>query len=181
MLTPFLGLDASLPSGWDELRHGVPTVRALAHLAARALVDPVPSGDSTGDRRSSSESLSPEAEAILVAARGRTLIEVKPSPQQFRTAERVLAVFVEREEGVSLPLRDPSDPRPGLRFLEAFAELCARGLVVHHVQFEFTLTSAGLRLADGLDGPGRQSLLAAVGWPPEGVPVEDGFPDGSPP
>ena len=54
-----------------------------------------------------------------------------------------------------------------MRFLEAFRELCAAGLVVHQIDHEFALSDRGFALADRIDAAELADVLALgepVGW-----------------
>ena len=54
-----------------------------------------------------------------------------------------------------------------MRFLEAFRELCAAGLVVHQIDHEFALSERGFALADQIDPDAVADIIALgepVGW-----------------
>jgi hypothetical protein len=89
----------------------------------------------------------PEAKAILVAARGRGVIEVRGVNTAFDPAARMLAVYVEIDETQTIAFRDPNEPEVTVRFLEGFRQLCALGLVMHHLHRDFSLSTAGFELA----------------------------------
>lgn len=158
MLERFLGGDAHQPTGWTDLGSGAPTLIALANLCSQAI--------STG--RVDTSSLSPEARAILYTARDRGLVEVKGSNTAYESPSRLLTVFVEMEDQSQIRFRHPRDPRQNVRFLEGFRELCANGLVMHHLYHEFSLTSAGFEYAESLSAEGLESLLE-LGQPCSGA------------
>jgi hypothetical protein len=50
-----------------------------------------------------------------------------------------------------LVFKRKSDPRRTVAFLDGFRQLCANGLVMHHLLFDFSLTHSGFAWADSLD------------------------------
>ena len=68
-----------------------------------------------------------------------------------------MAVEVEPEQWRLL--LDKSEPRQTIRFLEAFASLCQKGLVLHHVQAEFSFSSLGFEKAAEVDSQECWMLL----------------------
>lgn len=135
---------------WQQLGDGTPTVAGFAGLCSRViagLVDPP-------------AKLSNEANAILVAAAGRGVIEIRISKDSFDSLDRFVAVCVEVEEERRLLFKQKENPRQTLRFLEGFRELCQAGLVMHHAYKDFSLTLAGFEAADTLDRDDYQDLLA---------------------
>ena len=137
MLERALGIDEMLAATWSEMGVGAPTLIALAHLCSRAWV--------TGPV--AAEELSPEARAILYAAGRRGILEVKGSNAAYESPSRLLTVFVETADDIRIRFRDTQDVRQNVRFLDGFRQLCACGLVMHHLFHEFTLTPAGFELA----------------------------------
>jgi hypothetical protein len=93
------------------------------------------------------EQLSPEAKAILVASRDRGVIEVKAVNAAFEAPSRMLAVYVELDEVQTIAFRDRNEPEVTVRFLEGFRVLCQKGLVMHHIHRDFSLTSRGFEIA----------------------------------
>ena len=149
MLERFLGGDGQSPTGWTDLGSGAPTLIALAQLCSQALA---------GGRVDSSQ-LSPEARAILYMARHRGVLEVKGSNTAYESPSRLLTVFVELEDQSQVRFRHPGDARQNVRFLEGFRDLCANGLLMHHLYHEFSLTSAGFDFAESLSPDGLETLL----------------------
>ncbi len=132
-------------TSWADLSHGGPTILALAHLAARRWSDqeqPSPPADT----------LTAEAQAILHTARDRGVVELKVSNKAFESADRLLTVFVEIDDHHWMRFRIRSDIRASVRFLQGFRQLCDAGLVVHHLNAEFTLSESGFVLAREVQG-----------------------------
>jgi len=130
----------SIP-GWNELGESVPVIAALANLAARAW---------TENASERSRELSHEAKVLLAAAAVRGIFELRTTPAEFDSSDRMLAVSVERPEQRRLVFKRSGEPRRTLRYLEAFRELCEQGLVIHQLQKEFSLTERGFALASSL-------------------------------
>jgi hypothetical protein len=144
MLQPhFLG-ESNLEPGWELLQHGVPTVIGFARLCSAAIgrsefpVDAI-------------EALSPEAQAIAFSAKGRGVIELRGNKNAFEPADRFLAVCVVIDDDRRLVFKNKFEPRRTLAFLEGFRQLCAAGLAIHHLMFDFSLTVHGFALADQID------------------------------
>jgi hypothetical protein len=134
-------LDNYLSGSWDALGAGAPVLVALSQLCSNAMVDlnaasPIDIGQ-----------LSPEAKAILVASRDRGVIEVKAVNAAFEAPSRMLAVYVELDEVQTIAFRDRNEPEVTVRFLEGFRVLCEKGLVMHHIHRDFSLTSRGFEVA----------------------------------
>jgi hypothetical protein len=123
---------------WEELGEGAPTLAAFAQLCSQAII-----ADAKADR----DSLSPEALAILYAARQRGVIEIKGVNHAFESTERFLTVCVELDLERQLILKRHDDPEMTVRFLDGFRQLCASGLIMHHQFREFSLTRYGFQLA----------------------------------
>jgi hypothetical protein len=123
---------------WEELGTGAPTLMGFAQLCAGALA---------ANRRDPCEELSEEAKAILYTARHRGAIEIKGSDTGFDSSERLLAINVELDADRQFVFRRRGDPQLTMRFLDGFRQLCASGLVMHHLFREFSLTRAGFELA----------------------------------
>lgn len=134
-------LDNYLSGSWDALGAGAPVLVALSQLCSNAMVDL--NATSTID----AEQLSPEAKAILVASRNRGVIEVKAVNAAFEAPSRMLAVYVELDETQTIAFRDRNEPEVTVRFLEGFRVLCQKGLVMHHIHRDFSLTSRGFEVA----------------------------------
>ncbi len=132
-------VDSYLTGSWEALGSGAPILVALAQLCSQAIVDrpdvpPI-------------EQLSKEAAAILFAARKRGIVEIKGLHTAFEAPSRLVAVYVEDDEGQTIAFRDASNPEITVQFLEGFRELCVYGLVMHHLHRDFSLSSSGFRLA----------------------------------
>jgi hypothetical protein len=149
MLERILEQTARQKSSWDDLGHGAPTLIALAELCSRAMAE----------NHVSTEQLSPEALAILFAARDRGVIEVKGSNTAYESAARFLAVIVEIDDDQRLRFRNNTDPKLNVRFFDGFRELCSAGLVMHHLFHEFSLTRAGFEFAATIKADEVQSLV----------------------
>lgn len=149
MLGRALGSDEQLAATWYDLGVGAPTISALAQLCSRAWV----SGSVAA------EELSPEARAILYVAGRRGILEIKGTNAAYESPSRLLTVFVEMDDDTRIRFRDARDIRQNVRFLEGFRQLCARGLVMHHLYHEFTLTPAGFELAATICPNEIQTLL----------------------
>jgi len=129
--------DPQWAATWIELGQGAPTLAGFARVASIALA-------TGGDK---AVELSPEARCLLYAARNRGVLEVKGSNRAFDAPGRMLAVYVETDAERTLIFRSRDNPAVTIRFLAGFRELCAAGLVMHHIYTEFSLTREGLELA----------------------------------
>jgi hypothetical protein len=136
-LLPSSANDARWAETWQDLGQGAPTLAGLARVCSLSMA-------TGGDKRLA---LSPEAKAILFAARNRGVIEVKGANRAFDAPGRMLAVYVETEPERTLIFRSRENPIMTIRFLAGFRELCAAGLVMHHIYQEFSLTREGVELA----------------------------------
>jgi hypothetical protein len=135
---------------WLELGEGAPTLAGLARVASVAMA-------TGGDK---SIRLSREARCILHAARNRGVVEIKGANRAFDAPGRMLAVYVETDADRTLIFRRRDDPAFTIRFLGGFRELCAAGLVMHHIFTEFSLTREGLDLAQTIPAEEVRDLLA---------------------
>jgi hypothetical protein len=153
MLQPHFSSEGSADAGWEVLQNGLPTVIGFARLCAAAL-------GRLESPQTDVSSLSPEALAILSMARQRGMIELRGNKNAFEPADRLLAVCVELDAGRRLVLKHRGNPRQTLAFLDGFRQLCASGLVLHHLMLDFSLTRAGFDLADGLLPEDYQELIA---------------------
>jgi hypothetical protein len=147
-------VDHYLHGSWEALGAGAPVLVALAQLCSQAMVD-LPAANAH-----SAEGLSPEAKAILVAARDRGVIEIKAVNTAFDPAARMLAVYVELSDTQTIAFRDPNDPEVTVSFLEGFRQLCRAGLVMHHIHRDFSLTHLGFSVARPIDRQEVQPWLA---------------------
>lgn len=136
------GFHGEMGASWEALGAGAPTLAALAALCARAVLDPPPPAREPD--------LSPEALAILYAARTRGMIEIRGVKTAFEAPGRMLAVYVEEDEHRTIAFRSQEDPRVTARFFEAFCSLCRHGMVLHHLHRDFSLSQRGFERADSI-------------------------------
>lgn len=129
-------------TSWQDLAVGAPTIIAIATLCGRALSGVAEAVDV--------ETLDPYAKTLLVAARQRGVFDIRGNQEAFDSSDRFLAVCVEVEEDRRLLFRRKDEPRETMRFLDGFCQLCRAGLVIHHLQRDFSLTRRGFELADAL-------------------------------
>lgn len=148
-LAPNLGDDPRWAMTWQELGQGAPSLAGFALVCSQSLA-------SGGDP---AIVLSAEAKAILYTARNRGVIEVKGSNRAFDAPARMLAVYVETDPERTLIFRSRENPGYTIRFLAGFRELCAAGLVMHHIYQEFSLTRPGLDLAQSVSQAEVESLI----------------------
>ncbi len=149
MLDRVSGTDEILALLWSEMGLGAPTLIGLAQLCSRAVLTGAPPPIN----------LTAEARAILFTAARRGVLEVRPSNTAYESASRLLTVFVEVDDETRVRFRHPRDVRQNVRFLEGFRQLCAAGLVFHHLFHEFTLTEAGFDLAATICPDGIRDTL----------------------
>ena len=148
-LTP---VDSYLSGSWDALGAGAPILVALAQISSQSLIDqpPIPP----------LSQLSAEAKAILSAASTRGIIELKGLHTAFEAPSRLVAVYIEREDGQTIAFRDANNPEITVQFLEGFRELCVHGLVIHHLIRDFSLTVNGFKVARQIPADQVQAYLA---------------------
>lgn len=146
-------VDNYLSGSWEALGAGAPVLVALAQLCCQAMVE------RSSPKLGSAEGLLPEAKAILYAARNRGLVEIRGVNTAFDPAARLLAVYVELDEGQTIAFRDPEKPETTVLFLEGFRQLCELGLVMHHLHRDFSLTAFGFELARTVSQKEVQSWL----------------------
>ena len=152
MLERYLGPDRSRSLEWESLSHGAPTIIGLAQIAAQAMSHPLRDPDR----------LSTAARCLLHLARHRGTLDVRGSNDTFERADRLLMVHVDLEDDRTVVLRTPGNARGTIRFLEGLRELCEAGLVLHHLQGEFTLSTRGFEVAEQVSADGLDDLLAAA-------------------
>ncbi len=138
-------VDNYLHGSWEALGSGAPALVALAQMCSESWVKRSANTDDAP------ATLPPEAQAILVSARHRGTIEIRAVNSAFDPAARLLAVYVDIDEDRTIAFRDPADPSVTVSFLEGFRALCARGLIIHHIYRDFSLSQQGLQLANQLD------------------------------
>ena len=146
-------VDNYLHGSWEALGNGAPTLVALAQLCSERWVN------GNRDTLQLAGKLSPEALAILFAARERGIIEVRAVNTAFDAAARLLAVYVEMTDERTIAFRDQQNPEVTLRFLQGFRELCDNGLIIHHIHFDFSLAPRALELARTIAHSDVQSQL----------------------
>ena len=144
--------DSGGQAWWQDLSHGAATISALARLCSQALVDSQTAVKTSKLPELDVTTLPVEARVLLKLAQQRGTFEIRAKKDGFDSAERLLAVAVEVEPEQWRLLLDKSTPRQTVRFLEAFAMLCGLGLVLHHVQAEFSFSSLGFEKAAEVDG-----------------------------
>jgi hypothetical protein len=140
-IPPFFASAVGQASIWKELTFSVPTLAALAELAAMRLVN-----CSAEDCELSSEAL-----AILSVTRERGIIELKSNNTEFESSQRMLAVYAEKTTDTHVMFRSREEPEITVRFLEGFRELCDAGMVMHQVAGEFSLTVRGFDKAKSIN------------------------------
>ncbi len=156
MLLRNLGPDDRNPMGWEDLEKGAPTILGFASLCSRAIVS---SEANEADAERIANELSNEAKTILVAAATRGTIDIRASREPFDSAQRFLAVCVEYELDQRLLFLQKDDPSQTVGFLDGFRQLCRAGLVIHHLQKDFSLSSSGYALAATLNRDDYSELL----------------------
>lgn len=151
-------VDNYLSGSWEALGNGAPVLVALAQIcsiawtrrgagAAQPAQQAAVLGEPGAGVFGSLDGLSGEALAILHAARDRGIIELKAVNTAFDAAARLLAVYVEESDERTIAFRDAHRPEVTVRFLDGFRELCERGLVIHHIYRDFSLSPIGFELA----------------------------------
>ena len=149
-LLPSTANDPRWTATWEQLGQGVPTLAGLASVASAAIA-------TGGDP---SLQISPEARCLLFAAKDRGIMEIKGANRAFDSPGRMLAVYVEADAERTLIFRSRENPAVTIRFLAGFRDLCAAGLVMHHIFTEFSLTRKGLELARAVREDEVRDLLA---------------------
>ena len=154
MLAPnFGGNEQDSTALLKVMNEGYPVVSALAMLSAKAITK----GDFEAD--DVLEKLTPESKMLLLVARVRGTFAMRATKDSFDSTERFLAVCVETEPGVFLVFRRKDQPRQTVRFIEAFAQLCRLGLVIHHQQKEFSLSTHGYAMAESVSADEIKDLI----------------------
>ena len=142
--------DQTPSQSWQDLGEGAPTIMGFANLCSQALTN-----SSTCDL----QDLSEEAKAILAVVADRGTMDIRASREPFDSAQRLLAVCVEFELDRRLLFLRKDDPEQTVRFLEGFRQLCQSGLVLHHLQKDFSLSAAGFEIAKQLKRSDYETLL----------------------
>lgn len=144
------GDNLKITAQWEHLEQGAPTIIGFAHLCALAMSETSPVDP---------DSLSQEAKTILVAAAQRGTIDIRADRDAFDSSERFLAVCVEYELEKRLLFLQKENPEQTIRFLDGFRQLCQAGLIIHHLQKDFSLSAAGFTLTKELASSDYQTLL----------------------
>ena len=152
MLSRNLGSNDLQASSWQDLGFGAATILGFANLCSRAMTIP-PDSISLDD-------LSPEAKTILASAAERGTIDIRASREPFDSAERFLAVCVEYALDQRLLFLQKDNPKQTVQFLEGFRQLCQAGLIMHHLQKDFSLSAQGFKLAKQLNRAEFESLIS---------------------
>jgi hypothetical protein len=156
-LTEYQVFHGEMAASWEAMGEGGPTLAALAAICARTLANP-----NTVQESITSADLSLEALAILYSARERGIIEVRGVKTAFETPGRLLAVYVEISEHHTIAYRSQENPEVTIQFFDGFCELCRRGLILHHLHRDFTLSRRGFELARSIDRQQIETQLAAA-------------------
>ena len=136
---------------WEELGMGAPTIIAMALLCSNAMARERTTVDLGG--------LLDEAKALLYLARNRGVFEIKGTNNAYDASARFLSVSVEVGEEHSVDLKLKGNPKTTIRFLSAFRELCANGLVMHHLFRDFSLSQAGFLAAETVSSAEVEGVL----------------------
>jgi hypothetical protein len=135
---------------WGDVVSGAPSIIGFAALAGRAIA--------TNARLEGGLSLA--AQAILLTARDRGSLEIKASKNAYDSAQRLLAVYVELAPERFLAFRSSTRPHYTIEMLDGFRQLCAAGMVMHHLGHDFSLTHAGMLAAAAVEREAVVGLLA---------------------
>lgn len=138
-------IDNYLAGSWEALGNGAPVLVALAQMCSHTWTRDAM--DQAAVKPATLDGLSGEAKAILYAARTRGIIELKAVNTAFDAAARLLAVYVEETDERTVAFRDARRPEITVRFLDGFRQLCQRGLIIHHIFRDFSLSPRGFELA----------------------------------
>lgn len=156
---------ANPPSWWEELGHGAATIAGFARLCADALQFGTIAGEVSAQEQELT--ISAEGIAILLLAKSRGILEIRAKKDGFDSAERLLAICVEREQDRWQILLDRENTEQTVRFLEGFRELCRHGLILHHLQREFSLSAKGFDVAKSLQPDDNILTLLTFGYEAE--------------
>ena len=156
---------ANPPSWWEELGHGAATISGFARLCA----DAIQFGTSSAENPENETQLTISAEsvAILLLAKSRGILEIRAKKDGFDSAERLLAVAIEREQDRWQVLLDKNSIEQTVRFLDGFRELCRNGLILHHLQREFSLSAKGFDVAKSIEADDNLLTLLTFGYEAE--------------
>jgi len=150
-----------LQGAWEALGISVPTISAFAYICAQSILDR--SFHESNDGFGVSElALSGPAKTILYTARQTGAFELKVTPRAFRTTERYLALHVHLSEDESLVFQNPDDLKMAVEFLEAFREICHKGLCIHQLHGEFSLNHRGFEMAQSIHKQEVEKWLSKI-------------------
>ena len=154
----FRNLNTPNPSAtsWEDLAFGAPTIIGFAELCRQRIASMPNTLDGEFDLN---DELSVAARTILAAAANRGTIDIRANQDSFNSAERFLAVCVESELEQRLLFLQKENPEQTVKFLEGFRQLCQHGLVIHHLQRDFSLSALGFQFARTLDTKDYESSL----------------------
>jgi len=138
---------------WQDLGEGAPTIIGFANLCSNAMALASEFGEDQINE------LSPEAKTILVAAASRGTFDIRADRDSFDSADRFLAVSVEFEIDQRILFLQKDNPEQTVRFLEGFRQLCRSGLIIHHLQKDFSLSATGFKIAKTLNREDFVELL----------------------
>lgn len=141
VLERYLGSDGKGSIDWESMSFGAPTVIGMAQLCSHAMMGPM----------RALEELSIEAKAILYLARERGILELRGTNDAFESCQRLLTIFIECSNDQSIALKAPGNVRQSVKFLEGLRQACQAGLVLHHLQREFSLSAQGFDFAEQID------------------------------
>jgi hypothetical protein len=150
VLERYLGSDGKGSIDWESMSFGAPTVIGLAQLCGQAMMGP----------RRSTEDISLEAKTILYLARERGILELRGTNDAFESCERLLTIFIECSDDQSIALKAPGNVRQSVKFLEGLRQACQAGLVLHHLQREFSLSALGFDFAEQLREEELEEILS---------------------
>ena len=135
----------------EQLNQGIPSIWQMAKMCTAAQNQGIGAGEAESSHSCANTSdLSTECQTILWLARNRGSFDIKFDRNAFESSDRVLTVHVEVGENSWQPCRVARNIRKNIAFLEAFMSLCRLGLVLHHVNTEFTLSGRGFECADSI-------------------------------
>ena len=156
MLFRNLNTSNTSATSWEDLAFGAPTIIGFSELCRQRLASPLSAPEAEGDLN---QELSIEAKTILTAAANRGTIDIRANKDSFNSAERFLAVCVESELEKRLLFLQKENPEQTVKFLEGFRQLCQHGLVLHHLQRDFSLSASGFEFAKSLNAADYASSL----------------------
>jgi hypothetical protein len=148
MLLRNLSSSGNAGANWPELSCGAPTIAAFAALCGNAISGAIPP---VGE-------LDEYAQTLLSTARCRGMLDIRGNPEAFDTSDRLLAICVEVDEDCRLLFRQKNSPRETMKFLDGFRQLCQSGLVIHHLQRDFSLTRQGFDISETLEATAYEEL-----------------------